>query len=100
VLFREIGDRGGEAAAHNGLGEALLALDRPEPARRHHTVALALADGTGERGEQARAHLGLARAGNPIDRLHHARQALAAYTDLGVPEAEQVRAYLTWCNND
>jgi hypothetical protein len=54
---------------------------------------------SGERFEQARAHRGLARsyhAGGAADQAgYHWRQALALYTALGDPEAEQIRAQLS-----
>jgi Flp pilus assembly protein TadD len=47
---------------------------------------------------RARAHDGLARAcdalGDADQARHHWRQALAIFTELGVPEAGQVRAQL------
>jgi len=49
--------------------------------------------------EQARAHNGLAHTshatGDPDQDRHHWRQALALYTDLGVPEADDIPAHLT-----
>ena len=66
--------------------------------RDRHTTALTLATQTGERYEQARAHDGLARthhASGELDQArHHWNQALALYTDLGVPEADDVHAHL------
>ncbi|HEU5473399.1 MAG TPA: hypothetical protein VFV67_22375 [Actinophytocola sp.] len=59
-LFREIGHRYGEAAAHNGLGESLRAAGRTADARTHHTLALAITAETRDRDEQARARSGLA----------------------------------------
>jgi tetratricopeptide (TPR) repeat protein len=41
-LFREIGDRTGEAETLNGLGEVFLATGRPGQARRHWQEALTL----------------------------------------------------------
>jgi hypothetical protein len=50
----------------------------------------------GERSEEARALGGLARgyqaAGDPGQAEHHCRQALARYTELGLPEADDLRA--------
>ena len=67
-------------------------------ARAQHHDALTLARQTGARYEQARAHDGLARAYQATGDCSHARrhwqQALAVYTDMGVPEAGQVRAML------
>jgi hypothetical protein len=51
------------------------------------------------RSQQARAHCGLASAcqvtGDSGQARSHGQQALARYTDLGIPEAEQVRAEIT-----
>ncbi|MDQ3275250.1 MAG: hypothetical protein M3Q39_09560 [Actinomycetota bacterium] len=53
----------------------------------------------GDRYEQARAHDGLAHThhatGDPDQARHHWCEALALYTDLGVPDADDVQAYLT-----
>jgi hypothetical protein len=71
----------------------------PAPARAQHAAALALASQAGDRCEQARAHNGLARShdaeGDPVQAGDHWRRALARYTDLGLPEAADVRAQLT-----
>jgi DNA-binding SARP family transcriptional activator/Tfp pilus assembly protein PilF len=98
ALYREIGERSGEADALNSLGEALLATGQPGDARTRHIAALGLADQIGDKRQQARAHHGLAHAcqgtGDAELARHHWQQALALYTELGVPEAEQVRAQL------
>ena len=56
-------------------------------------------DRIGDRYEQARAHDGLPRRHHATGELDQAsqrwRQALALYTDLGVPEADDVHAHLT-----
>jgi len=99
TLFREIGDRGGEAAALNGLGETLLADGRTGHARAQHSAALTIAEQIGDRYEQASAHNGLANAhhasGDTDRARHHWQQALALFAELDVPEADQVRAHLT-----
>ncbi len=95
ALYREIGDPGGEAEALNGTGEILLAEGRPDQAVTCHRAALDLAGQTGDRYQQARAHYGLAntgRAASQHDHLQHWQRALSIYTDLGVPEAGQLRA--------
>ena len=65
-------------------------------ARTHHNAALTLAVQIGERYEEARAHDGLARTYHPLDEYdqacHHWQQSLGLYTQLGVPEANNVRA--------
>jgi Tfp pilus assembly protein PilF len=83
--------------ALNGLGEALLAEGHRD-AREPHATALDLASQTDNGYEQARAHYGLARvyqsAGQPGQARHHWQHALAEFTRLGTPEADQVRAEL------
>jgi tetratricopeptide (TPR) repeat protein len=99
TLFREIGDRHGEAQTRNNLGIALTAARRYDQARAQHTAALAVAEQTGDRYEQGRAHHGLAGAFHATGDAEHARrhwrQALERYAELGVPEADEVRAALT-----
>lgn len=97
-LYRELGNRGDEATPLNGLGEAARAMGDPRQAVEHHEAALALARGVGNVPEEARADDGLARAHRDLGATdaarEHARRALAAYTDLGVPEAGEIRAFL------
>ena len=98
VLHRKIGNRSGEAYALNVLGDVLLSMGVPSEARAQHSAALGLSIQTGEREGEARAHSGLAAgyhaAGEfPLARQHW-EQALAAYTELGAPEAGNVRAKL------
>jgi hypothetical protein len=80
-----------------------LATGRPGRARSQHAAALALASRIGETYEQARAHNGLARVHHAGDdrgqACHHWQQALTLYTELGAPEADQVRAQLTGTDN-
>jgi tetratricopeptide (TPR) repeat protein len=99
TIFRETGNRDGEAWALNGLGEAAHTAGRAADALTHHTIA---AD-TGHRDQQARAHAGLGHAhhtlGNPTLALDHYQHALALYTDLDLPEADQVRTHLAALNN-
>ncbi|MEN3358558.1 MAG: hypothetical protein V7637_2540 [Mycobacteriales bacterium] len=93
VRFRAVGDREGEAWALNGLGEAAQAAGHAATALRHHNAALTGARRTGDRDQQARAHAGIARA-DPAGARGHLRRALALYTELGTPEADQTRAQL------
>jgi tetratricopeptide (TPR) repeat protein len=99
AILSELGDRSGEAEARNSLGEALSGAGLPEQARTEHHGALAVARHIGDKYEQARAHNGLANASYATGDRHQAwydwQQALALYTDLGTPEAGQVRAQLT-----
>ena len=97
-LYRESGNRSGEAEALNGLGEILLATGQAGQARTRHTTALGLARYIGDKHQQARAHNGLGHACHATGDLGQARshwqEALGLYTELGVPEAGQVRAQL------
>jgi tetratricopeptide (TPR) repeat protein len=98
AVFRETGNRDGEAEALNRMGETLHATGQSEQARAQHAAALALAVETGDRYQQARAHTGLARtrhaAGEHGLARQHWQHALTLYTDLGVPDADDVRAHL------
>jgi DNA-binding SARP family transcriptional activator/Tfp pilus assembly protein PilF len=98
AISHQTGDRSGEAVALNGLGEAFLAAGQPVDARAYHTAALGLARQTGSKYEQARARDGLGHVhralNDPAESGRHWREALALYTGLGVPEADQVRAQL------
>jgi tetratricopeptide (TPR) repeat protein/DNA-binding SARP family transcriptional activator len=98
TVFRETGDRDGEAEALNRMGETLHAAGQSEEARAQHAAALALAVETGDRYQQARAHTGLAHtrhaAGEHGLANQHWQHALTLYTDLGVPDADDVRVHL------
>jgi len=104
VLYLEVGNKSGEADALNSLGEAQRANGQPDLACAGHTAALVLAKQTGDKYGQARAHDGLAHAyqatGDPGKARRHWRQALALYTELGTPEAEQVRLRLIASGED
>jgi DNA-binding SARP family transcriptional activator/tetratricopeptide (TPR) repeat protein len=98
TLYRELGDRSGEAGALNSIGEALTALGSPAQASSQHQDAFTVAAEVNDRYQQARAHCGLARVstatGDAIQARRHWQHALALYTDLGCPEATQVRTAL------
>ncbi|WP_320773113.1 AfsR/SARP family transcriptional regulator [Streptomyces sp. CRN 30] len=97
-LSLQTGYRPCETEALNGLGEALQASGRTAEARTRHAEALALAVQTGEQYETARAHAGIAASCYTAHTPHRARrhweEALTLYTDLGVPDADTVRAHL------
>jgi DNA-binding SARP family transcriptional activator len=97
-LWRQIGNRSGEAIGLNGLGEVLLASNQPGDARLQHTAALAISSKIADMWEQARAHSGLGQAHRAVGDAEQARwhwqQALSLFTELGAPEAGQVRAHL------
>src|SRR5204862_3361289 len=88
----------GEALTLNGLGEAAHAAGNPADALTHHTAAHAIATDIGDRDQQARAHTGLGHAHDTLDHpepaRHHYQHALNLYTDLGMPEADQIRTHL------
>ncbi len=110
--FETLRDQAGELRDEQGRLAALDAGDPAASARaafswsyRHLSPdaarmfrLLGLASQIGNRYQQARAYDGLARAchaaGDPAQARQHWQQALALYTDLGVPEAGQVRARL------
>lgn len=98
-LYQELGYRSDEARARNGLGAVARAVGDFARAVEEHEAALTLAREVGNRPEQARAREGLARAHHALGRLDaaraHAERALALYTDLDVPEAEEIRCFLT-----
>lgn len=99
TLCRQIGHRGGEAEALNGIGGALHTTGQLREACIRHTTALTLASQIGDPYEQARAHDGLGHihhaTGDYGHARHHWRETLALYTDLGVPEADDIPAHLT-----
>jgi len=98
ALFRETGDRAGEAGSLNSLGQVSLATGQLGHARSQHVSALDLASQIGDKYEQARAHHGLGCACHAADDASQARRhwqkALALYTRLNAPEADDVRAQL------
>jgi DNA-binding SARP family transcriptional activator/tetratricopeptide (TPR) repeat protein len=98
ALTRETGFRSGEASALNGLGEVFLAASQPADALTRHEMALAIASLAGLKYESARACDGLGRAlhaaGEDDRARRYWRQALDLYTELSLPEADQVRAQL------
>jgi DNA-binding SARP family transcriptional activator/tetratricopeptide (TPR) repeat protein len=104
ALAREIGDREDEADALNGLGETILAAGQPGLACAQHAAALGVAGQIGGKLQQARAHHGLARSHeavlDPSQARPHWQQALALYSSLGVPEADQVRAEIAAADHD
>jgi tetratricopeptide (TPR) repeat protein len=96
ALYRELGDRDGEACAHNGLGEASFVSGRFAEARDEHAEALEIAEDpdVDDRSEQARAHTGLAAAYRRLGEVAEARAhylvAQALWIKLGSPRADEV----------
>ncbi|MGP3915069.1 tetratricopeptide repeat protein [Nonomuraea sp. 10N515B] len=97
-LCRELGYRTNEAESLNSLGETARSMGDLVQAVDDHDAALAVALEVGVHHEQARAHAGLARAHHDLgehgESRAHAQQALDLYTDLGVPEADEIHAFL------
>src|SRR6202453_4762592 len=97
--YREIGQKHGELLTLRRLAEALEGAGQPAAACTALTDALALAAETGNTYQQASAHHELAeyhhRAGQDGEARRHWQDALALYTQLGAPEADQVRSRLT-----
>ncbi|MGW4768767.1 AfsR/SARP family transcriptional regulator [Nocardia sp. NPDC004278] len=97
-LYRMLGSHGDEASALNGLGETACTAGDPGSAAEKHSTALALADEALNLPERARANDGLARAYRDLGDVGRAREyagiAMSLYADLGVPEADDMRAFL------
>jgi DNA-binding SARP family transcriptional activator/Flp pilus assembly protein TadD len=104
TLYRELGNPSGEADALNSLGEVLLAAGQLPDARFEYAAALRLSAETRDKYQQARAHHGLGQerhaSGAPGEASANWQQALALFTELGTPEAGQVRAQLTAAADD
>jgi len=97
-LAREIGDQSAMVQAYAGIGEVRLSTDQPVAALLAFEQALALASRLREEHAQARAHEGLGNgyqaSGDSSRARSHWQRALTLYSNLGVPEADQVRAQL------
>ncbi|MFF5229786.1 ATP-binding protein [Dactylosporangium sp. NPDC000521] len=97
-LFLDGRDRLGESWARNGLGEAAMTFGDASTALTHHAAALAAATIAAARDQQARAHLGLGNAHEALHDLSSARahheEAVRLFTDLGMPEADDLRTRL------
>jgi tetratricopeptide (TPR) repeat protein len=81
------------------LAEAMHGTGQPAAARTELETALRLAADTGNTYQQASAHRDLAeshhRAGQDQQARYHREQALDLYTQLGAPEADQLRTWLS-----
>jgi DNA-binding SARP family transcriptional activator len=95
---RQIGDHNGQAWAINGLGEAAQLAGRPASAMAFHTQALAIAAEVDGHQQQARAHAGIGHAHRTMRSTDQARthyeRAHVIYAELGMPEADEMRAHL------
>ncbi|MFG2999839.1 BTAD domain-containing putative transcriptional regulator [Streptomyces sp. NPDC048340] len=98
-LSRRFDFPGDEAESLNALAEAARSMGDLARSATEHDSALTLAREFSYRPEQARAHDGLAHVHRDLGRVdlahHHARQALDLYTALAVPEADEIRTFLT-----
>ena len=85
--------------ALNSVGETHHATGALREALIQHTAALTLATQISDRYELARAHHGIGHthhaAGDLDQARHHWHEAFTLYTDLGVPDADDVRDHLT-----
>ena len=98
AVFRRVDVRGSESATLNDLGLTLRAAGRPAEALDRHRDGLRIAEQASDRYEQARALYGMADAhrdlGDPERARRHWQRALEIFTELGTPEADEVRAQL------
>jgi len=98
AISRETGDRSLETETLSTLGDTLHDMRQARAALARFRSALALASQAGDRFEQARALDGIARvqaaAGHHDQACAHWQRALAIFSELKVPEAGKVRAYL------
>jgi tetratricopeptide (TPR) repeat protein len=97
-LFRDIGNRLGQAEALNRLGELATRTSAADQARKHHAQALAIARDLSAAPEEARALEGLGRShlqdGDPGQAAAHLRQALTIYQSIGAPAARRIQKTL------
>jgi tetratricopeptide (TPR) repeat protein/transcriptional regulator with XRE-family HTH domain len=98
ALFRKTGYQHGEIVMLRSLAEALHGVGQAAAARAELTAALRLAAETDNPYQAASAHRDLAEshhaAGHDQQARDHGERALALYTQLGAPEADQVRIFL------
>ncbi len=92
-LMRQVSDIAGECQILNDLGVTLRVVGELAEARELHHLALRQAEGIGHRYQQARAHEGVAGtwvAVDPARAREHWSQAVKLFTELGVPERDEV----------
>ncbi|MEY9864279.1 DNA-binding SARP family transcriptional activator/Tfp pilus assembly protein PilF [Catenulispora sp. GAS73] len=95
-LVRASGDRVGESDVLNDYAETLRTLGFPDQARDYYRRALEIALKLNSRVQQARAHNGIAFTLRDTDAAQqHWQQALDIFTDLGLPDADDVRLTLS-----
>jgi tetratricopeptide (TPR) repeat protein len=99
AMFRDLGDRTGEATGLNNLGRAQRRLGRLDEALACQRAGLAITEDLCDRFYRAECLRELGStwqaAGDLAQARRHWQQAYAAYTDLGVPEADEVAALLS-----
>jgi tetratricopeptide (TPR) repeat protein/transcriptional regulator with XRE-family HTH domain len=97
--FRQAGNQRGEIETLRTLAEVLHGAEQPEAARPELETALRLAAETGNAYQQANVHRDLAESYYAVSQDEQARlhwlQALDLYTQIGAPEAEEVRSRLS-----
>jgi DNA-binding SARP family transcriptional activator/DNA-binding XRE family transcriptional regulator len=91
TIARECADRGVESRVLNSLGSLAHARGETAEAAGFFREALEIAVETSSISDQARAHHGL---GETTGEREHWKHALALYAEMGVPEADEVRARL------
>ena len=98
-LYRDLGDRSGEAEALNNIADMARASATPAEARPYYDRALALAVTIAAQHEQARALEGLGLCqisdGQPQQGRDLLRQALTVYQRIGSPQARNLENMLT-----
>ncbi|HZE48739.1 MAG TPA: tetratricopeptide repeat protein [Jatrophihabitantaceae bacterium] len=99
AIAQETGSIEVEMGALNSVGIALRSIGRFDEGAMRHEQALTLALRVGDQIEVARAHDGLGAiahaTGSTDDARSHWSEALDIYTEVGVPEADEVRARLS-----
>lgn len=89
VLFRDLGNKLGQAGALNRFGELASRTLATDHARQRHTQALAIARDLGALPEEGRALEGPGRVclqdGDPGEAAVHLTQALKIYQRIGAP---------------
>jgi len=98
TLHRQAGNQHGETLTLRSLAEGLHATGEPAAARAELGTALRLAAETGNTYQQASVHRDLAESHHAAfqdeQARHHWQLAFTLYTQLGAPEADQVRGQL------
>jgi len=99
AIAQETGSIEVEMGALNSVGIALRSIGRFDEGAMRHEQALTLALRVGDQIEVARAHDGLGaiahETGRVDDAHRHWSEALDIYAEVGVPEADEVRAKLS-----